>query len=348
MGQGTGSQSGRGTGTGPGPRFPAERGPRDSDRGSGGRVTPPGRGGPSGTGPQGIRPGGTGPQGMRPGDSGFGQADRPGGRSILSGPGNFAGRDKGLGTGTAARAGGLDGLRAGPTLRWMGALRTRTAIYILSAATLLGVIGTMLTGKEPGSLLGFLILVGSVVATLGIRRGALYVIFPLPALANFIGAVVTGAVKDHSIDTSTAELGASFLQWIANVFVWICATTIIVLVLAGGRWLLSRQLVSGQFQMSAARRRGDRGPWDTADPWDNRSGPDAQRANRDQRDSRDPWGDRRPPSPRQSPSGPQPGGLVPPVGRNQPGRGNRGLPPDRPSRGQRPNRDQRDPRDRWA
>lgn len=268
----------------------------------------PWRQGAAGPGWRGRGSGGRGPRG--PGGPGRG----PGGEDIFGESGNFADR----GTGTAARA-GLAGLRAGPALRWIGALSIRTATYILLAATLLGVIGTVLTRSEPGFLLGFLILVGSVAAVVGIRRSAGYVIFPLPALANFIGAVVTGAIHDRGIDTSRTELGANFLQWIANVFFWICATTIIVLVVAAGRWLIGKQLVSGQFQMSAARRGGGRGP---------RPAPAAGR-----RPDRDPWGDRRPPSPRQSPSGPQQG------------RGNRGLPPDRPSRGQRPNRDQRDPRD---
>jgi hypothetical protein len=284
---------------------------------------------------------GRGPRG--PGGSGRG----PGGGDIFGEAGNFTDRSpdpgKDWGMGTAAQA-GPDGLRAGPALRWIGALSTRTAIYILLAATLLGVIGTLLTRSEPGFLLGFLILAGSVAATVGIWRSAVYVIIPLPALANFIGAVVTGAIHDRGVATSKTALAAYFLQWIADVFFWICATTIIVAVVAGGRWLLGRQLVSGQLQMPAARRDGGRGPGPAPaagrrpdrDPRDDRVGAGAQGANRDQRDSRDAWGDRRPPSPRQSPSGPQQG------------RGNRGLPPDRSSRDQRPNRDQRDPRDPWT
>ena len=230
----------------------------------------------------------------------------------------------------------------------MGTLRARTAIYIVLVATLLGVLGTVLTGNEPGFLLGFTIFVGSVVAALGVRRGALYVVFPLPTLANFIGAVMAGAIHDRGIDTSTTELGASFLQWIANVFFAMCATTIIVLVIAGGRWLLARQLVSGQFPMSADRRPGgpgpgpaprpagrsdrdqrpgaDRDPWAAVTPWDDRPGTGGQRANRDQRDGRDQpgsrnlWNDGRRP-----PAGPQPGGGTVPGGRNQAGGG--GTPP---------------------
>lgn len=245
-------------------------------------------------------------------------------------------------------------LRAGPALRWLGTLSARIAVYILLGATLLGVVGTLLTGSEPGFLLGFLIIVGSVVAAAGVRRGSLYLLIPLPTLAFFIGAVLTGAVHDRGIDTSTTELGVNFLQWIADVFVAMCAATILVLVIAGGRWLLSKQLVTGQFPMSASRgntgrrpgarpapgsragggkpSREDRAEWGTTPSWTDRDLPGGSRANRDQRDNRDP-------------------------------RGSRGVPPDRGPRGlrdqrdasnrrgagnQRDGRNQRDDRDIWG
>ena len=248
-----------------------------------------------------------------------------------------------------------------------------TAIYVLLAATLLGFIGTMLTGKQPGFLLGFCVIVGSIVATLGIRRDAIYLIFPLPALAIFIAAVLAGAIHDRGIDTSTTELGASFLQWTANVFFSMCAATILVVVIGGARWLLSRQLVSGQFAVSDGRpggggsravpapgHRADRDPrsarnnvpWGPADPWSNRNGPGGQRADRDPRNPRDPWDDRRPPTGSSQPRGNRPSGLNPP--------GGRGTPPDRDPWGQRnqrddrgpgnqpPRRDQRPPQDPWV
>jgi hypothetical protein len=294
-----------------------------------------------------------------------------------------------LGAGTGSRGGGGRGNRGGrggwgpadspadpaglsrpPALRWLGTLSTRVAVYILLGAALLGVVGTLLTGSEPGGLLNYLIIIGSVVAAIGIRRRGLYLLIPLPALTFFICAVLTGAVKDSSIDTSRTELGVSFLQWIAGVFFAMCAATIIVLLIGAGRWLLSRQLVAGQFGMSAnaaqggavpratsapgqradrdRRRPTDREPWAAA-PWerDDRSG---RRANREG-DARDPWGDRRQqpgaqPSDRPMPSfqptdggqpgtRPQPGGQpanrVPPGG--QPA--DRGQPSDRDQPGGR-------------
>ena len=330
-GQGTGPQSGRG----PNGPFPADRAPRESERGAGAA-----RRGPAGrdAGEPDIletRGGAAGPTFTA---TNAADGDR------FGRPGDWGGRGAEAGRGTgrvpADDAAALGGLRAGPALRWIGTWPAQVAIYVVLGATLLGILGTVVTGNEPGSLLGFLVLIGSVIATLGVRRSALYVVFPLPALANFIGAVVAGAIHDRGIDTSTTELGASFLQWIANVFFAMCATTIIILVIAGARWLLARQLVSGQFAMSADRRPGgggprpasasgrgpdrgqrpgDRDPWAAVDPWTDRAGSGSQRLARDQRDSRDPWGDRRRPADRSQPgTGAQPGGTNPP-GRGQPG-----------------------------
>jgi hypothetical protein len=345
-GQGSGPQSGRG----PDGRYPADRAPRESERGTGASRRGPAGGGAGEPDIPETRGGIGGPTFTAANAGGGDRFGRPGdwgGR----GAGGSSGAGSGRGTGSArvpaGEAAALGGLRAGPALRWMGTWPAQVAIYIVLAATLLGILGTVVTGNEPGFLLGFLIFIGSVIATLGVRRSALYVVFPLPALANFIGAVAAGAIHDRGIDTSTTELGASFLQWIANVFFAMCATTIIVLVIAGARWLLARQLVSGQFAMSADRRPGgsgprpaaepgrrpdrgqrpgDRDPWAAVDPWADRAGNGGQRLTRDQRDSRDPWGDRRRPADRagdggQPGTGPQPGGTNPPGGRSQPGGG---------------------------
>jgi len=83
------------------------------------------------------------------------------------------------------------GLRRVPGLRWLGTLPTRGAIVILFAAALLGVLGTLLTGSEPGKLLSYLLIIGSVLAAAGIRRRSLYLLIPLPALTFFVCAVIT-------------------------------------------------------------------------------------------------------------------------------------------------------------
>jgi hypothetical protein len=236
-------------------------------------------------------------------------------RNQPSAPGGSGGLDDGFRAGQrrTGRTPGVpdDQLRSQrpPAFRWLGSLPTRGAVYILLAAALLGVAGTALTGREPGFWLGFCTIVGSVIAALAIRRRRLYVLIPLPALVLFLGAAATGAIHDRGVDTSTTEIGVNFLQWIANVFFAMSAATILVLVIAGGRWLLSRQLVAGQFPMSGgaagngARPRPGPSPRPAA-PRPGREATDEQgadarwtgrgpRPNRDQRVNRPGAGDQR-------------------------------------------------------
>jgi hypothetical protein len=247
-----------------------------------------------------------------------------------------AGRDefrRGPGRGPAGAVDPPPGPRPGPAVRWLGTLGTRTAAYILLGATLLGVIGTLLTGREPGFLLGFAVIVGSVVAAFGIRRRRLHLLIPLPALVLFCAAALVGAIHDRGVDTSTTEFGVNFLQWIADAFFAMCAATILVLVIGGGRWVLSRQLVSGQFSMSAGRAGANRGPRPRPAP--GRGGP---RPNLDQRDDRTPLGNRGVPPDRDRRSmGGQPNGSDRWGARN--GRA------DRPSWTPREEPDSRTPRD---
>ena len=241
----------------------------------------------------------------------------------------------------------------------------------LVAGALIGIVATLVARQEPGFLLSLFIIVGAVVATLGVRPGAVYLFFPLPAFAFFAGAVITGKIHDSSLASSTAGLAAGFTQWIAGIFFPMCAATLLVLVIGGVRWLLSRPLVGGQFPMSAdspAAARGPR-PRPDVDPWDDpkatRSrpaprpgkapwpGPDGTRPARPARDDRDPWNDprpsadprtaadRRPPNRSAPPAGPQPAFRPRPGNPAPPG------PSDRAPRPPAPPRPARPPRDPW-
>jgi hypothetical protein len=212
--------------------------------------------------------------------------------------------------------------RRPPALRWLGSTPTRGAVYILLAAALLGVVGTVLTGREPGFWLGFCTVVGSIIAALAIRRRRLYMLIPLPALVLFFGAAVTGAIHDRGVDTSTTEIGVNFLQWIADVFFAMCAATILVLVIAGGRWLLSRQLVAGQFPMSGGGAGNGARPRPGPSP--RPAAPSPGREPRDDGGAATSWNGR---------------GLRPSREQGP----NRGAPPDR-----RGTSDQRDNGDRWS
>jgi hypothetical protein len=216
---------------------------------------------------------------------------------------------------------------------------------VFFGAAVLGAILTLVMGRDPGALLGSLILIGAVIAALGIHREHAYLIIPMPAVTYLVLAVVTGGIHDTSTETSTAALGLSFLQWIGSGFFSIFGATLLVLLIFGGRLLASRQLVSGSFTMSSHRaanraasgrpgralmtgrpapaRRESRAPWDDPDPWYDRDSRDDRDA-RGSQDPRDDRGDRDTRRDRQS------------DGR---GRQPRSLPSDRslpPNRGDRP------------
>jgi hypothetical protein len=225
---------------------------------------------------------------------------------------------------------GFDGYLSGGPARWLGRLPTWTASLLLVAGTALGVIVTLVAGQEPGGLLGFFIIVGTIAAALCVRRGKVYLLFLAPALAFFVAAVVTGKVHDAKLGSSTAGLGAGFTQWVAGIFFPAVVATIIVLLIGGGRWLLGRQLISGQSPLSAGRptpggprpaprdRRPGVEPFDNPAPRTSQTGPTPRqgtgprpgnapngarppRPPRDPRATRDPWGDPRLPADRTQP-----------------------------------------------
>lgn len=250
-------------------------------------------------------------------------------------------------------------------------MSTRNGVLVLVAGAVIGIVGTLVAGSEPGFLLSFCIIVSAVVATLAVRPGAVYLFFPLPAFAFFAGAVITGKIHDSSLSSSTAGLAAGFTQWIAGIFFPMCVATIVVLLIGGTRWLLSRQLVGGQFPMSADRPASARGsrPRPEADSWTDQNAtrsrpaprpgsapwpPEGARSARPARDDRDPWNDprpsadprttadRRPPSRNAPPAAPQPAFRPRPANPGSPGPGDpRAQRPPAPPRPARP------PRDPW-
>ena len=130
---------------------------------------------------------------------------------------------------------------------------TLTATVVLFSATVVGVAATVAAHMEPGNLLGFFVIVGSLAAVLAVRRGAVYLFFPMPALAFFVGAVAAGIIHDRQLASSTAGLGASFTQWVAGIFWPAVVATVLVLLVGGARWLLKRPLVTSQSPQPAGR-----------------------------------------------------------------------------------------------
>jgi hypothetical protein len=123
-------------------------------------------------------------------------------------------------------------------------MSTLTAALALFGVTVVGIILTLIAGQEPGVLLGAFVIIGSFAAVLGIRRSGIYLLFPLPALAAFAGALATGIVHDSELASSTAGLGAGFAQWVGGIFFPMVIATIVVVLIGGCRWLFGSQLVT--------------------------------------------------------------------------------------------------------
>jgi hypothetical protein len=113
----------------------------------------------------------------------------------------------------------------------------RLGVFAVIGATLLGLVITLLSGTEPGVILGVFVVAGTVAAALAVRPGAVYLIFPVPALAYAVAAVIAGLVHDRGVDTSHTALAISAAQWIAGGFVAMTVATGLAVLIAGYRWL---------------------------------------------------------------------------------------------------------------
>jgi len=131
-----------------------------------------------------------------------------------------------------ARSGGL---------RLGGSLSGGLGVAIVAASTALGASATMLTGKEPGSILGVFVIIGTLAAAVAVRPQAGRVILPVPALAYLVAAMVTGVIYDHSADVSKTALAINAAQWIANGFFAMLLATVLAVALVTVRWIFWRR-----------------------------------------------------------------------------------------------------------
>jgi hypothetical protein len=121
-------------------------------------------------------------------------------------------------------------------------------ILIIAAATLLGVIATIVTKKDPGTILGALIVVGALAAAIGVRYSTAYILIPIPALAWVAGAGIAGYVHDRSLLTGSIGYGSQAAVWMAAGFTWMVIAIVAVIVVAAGRyaWVRRNRMVSSR------------------------------------------------------------------------------------------------------
>jgi hypothetical protein len=105
---------------------------------------------------------------------------------------------------------------------------------VSGAAT--GTLITVLAGREPGFVLGFFLVLGTIAASFAVRPGAVYRIFPVPALAYLGGAIIAGLIHDRAADTSHTALVINAAQWSASGFLAMAAATVLVAVVGAVRF----------------------------------------------------------------------------------------------------------------
>jgi hypothetical protein len=104
----------------------------------------------------------------------------------------------------------------------------------------LGALATVVTGGEPGMLLGVFLVAGTVVAGIAVHQRASFLIIPVPALAYLVAALAAGIASGHA-NASKATLAVGAVQWIARGFPPMLAATALAMLIAGARWWLSRR-----------------------------------------------------------------------------------------------------------
>jgi hypothetical protein len=110
---------------------------------------------------------------------------------------------------------------------------------IVLATALLGAIVTVVTKRDPGPVLGWLIVAGTAIAGFAVRPRSAYVLVPVPALAYVVFGLAAGYIR-HQSDPS-GGLAVNAAQWIASGFLTMAAATVLAVVIALGRWLLDRR-----------------------------------------------------------------------------------------------------------
>jgi hypothetical protein len=115
----------------------------------------------------------------------------------------------------------------------------RLGVYTVIGGTVLGALITLISGSEPGWVLGLMLVISTAIGGLVVTRRTAYLLIPVPAVTYTVAAFVTGYIHDRPIDTSRAELAASAVQWIAGGFFAMTAATLLAIAIVVGRWLFT-------------------------------------------------------------------------------------------------------------
>ena len=125
--------------------------------------------------------------------------------------------------------------------RWWGTRSGGLGIGLAAGGAAAGLLGTLLTGSDPGVLLGIFLVAGTAAGALAVRPGAGHLIIPVPPLAYVVAATLAGLVHDHAADTSRTALAISAARWIASGFLAMTVATLLAIAVAVVRWAMERR-----------------------------------------------------------------------------------------------------------
>jgi hypothetical protein len=121
--------------------------------------------------------------------------------------------------------------------RW-GALPSKRGIVVVISGAVIGTVITVLTGGEPGFVLGFFLVIATLAASFAVEPRAVYRIIPVPALAYLAGAIIAGLIHDSAADTTRTAVAIGAAQWAARGFVAMTIATVLVMLVGAARWVL--------------------------------------------------------------------------------------------------------------
>ena len=117
-------------------------------------------------------------------------------------------------------------------------------MFTVIAGAILGGLLTIISGSQPGALLGGFVVVATAVAVFAVAPRAAYMVIPVPSLAYVVIAVAAGLITDSALDTSRAAFAISAIQWIASGFLAMIAATALAIAASAGRWLAAERAAS--------------------------------------------------------------------------------------------------------
>jgi hypothetical protein len=112
----------------------------------------------------------------------------------------------------------------------------RLGVFLVIGCAALGMLATVLSRTEPGSVLGVFVVAGTVAATLAVRPRSAYLVIPVPALAYVVAATIAGLIHDRASDSSLTGLAVHAAQWIASGFLAMSAATLLAIAITAVRW----------------------------------------------------------------------------------------------------------------